>query len=137
MSKKKWIGVAMLVAGIAMISLTLIIANDNKPLSGVMLGVGTACGIVGVVKIVEEYYETKYPQLARQKAIELKDERNEAIRNHAKAVAGDILQWCVMGLAFLLILVDVPLWLILIVVAIYLAYSVLTVICIYKFQREM
>ena len=137
MSKKKWIGVGMLVAGLAMIALMPILANNNKPLSGVMLGAGIACGIIGVVKIVEEYYESKYPQLARQKSIELKDERNEAIRNHAKAVAGDILQWCVMGLAFLLILADVPLWLILLVVAIYLAYSVLTVIYIYKFQREM
>ena len=105
--------------------------------SGVLIGVGA--GIIGAALsgLLTLRWERRDPALARQNEIAARDERTAAIRSRAKARAGDILQWCVMGLAWLSILADAPLWLTLAAVGAFLLYSILSLAFMIRLEREM
>ena len=55
----------------------------------------------------------------------------------AKARAGDVVQWCVMGIAWLSILAGAPLWLTLAAVGVFLLYSVLSLAFMIRLEKEM
>ena len=105
--------------------------------SGVLIGVGA--GIIGAALsgLLTLRWERRDPALARQNEIAARDERTAAIRSRSKARAGDILQWCVMGLAWLSILADAPLWLTLAAVGVFLLYSILSLAFMIRLEREM
>ena len=55
----------------------------------------------------------------------------------AKARAGDVVQWCVMGIAWLSIPAGAPLWLTLAAVGVFLLYSVLSLAFMIRLEKEM
>lgn len=59
------------------------------------------------------------------------------IRNKAKAKVGDIIQWLIMGIAYITIVIDAPLWVTLVVVGVFLLKNVLEVYFMNKFQKEL
>ncbi|SDH99857.1 hypothetical protein SAMN05443529_1241, partial [Desulfosporosinus hippei DSM 8344] len=73
----------------------------------------------------------------KQLEIEFNDERNKIIQNRAKASAADITQWFIIGLAYVMILFDYPLWLFGITVGIFLLYYLISIFFAVKYQKEM
>ena len=138
MLKKKTVYIVIILTGMVLIALSFLFrAEDVKTLSGVLIGIGSALLGSGIAKFWMKNYEEKNPDIAKENDIEFKDERNTLIRYRAKAKAGDIIQWFIMGIAYLLIIIDAPLWVILVTVGIFLLYNVLGIFYMGKYQKEM
>ncbi len=138
MLKKKTAYIVTILTGAVLITLSFLFrAEDVKTLSGVLIGIGSALLGSGIAKLWMKGYEEKNPDIAKENDIEFKDERNTLIRYRAKAKAGDIIQWFIMGIAYLLIIIDAPLWVILVTVGIFLLYNVLGIFYMGKYQKEM
>lgn len=73
----------------------------------------------------------------RQKAIEAKDERNIVIRNKAGALSGEVLQWLVLAGAWVAIAMDAPLWVSLAATGLFLVKSIVELVLILRYQKEM
>jgi len=138
MTKKKWLYAVLLVPGVALIGLSFLFNTEAvKAVQGVMLGIGTgllgmSLSSLGMIRQME-----KNPHLAKQADIESKDERNVMIRTKSKAASADITRWFIIALAFVMILIDAPLWAILCTIGVYLLYHVLALVFMVRYQKEM
>lgn len=84
-----------------------------------------------------KHFQQKHPEIKKQYEIDFNDERNKIIQNRAKARAADIIQWFIIGLAYVIILFDYPLWLFGITVGIFLLYYLISIYFAVKYQKEM
>ena len=138
MLKKKSVYIVTLIIGVVLISLSFLFhSQEVKTISGVLIGIGSALLGTGIAKLWMKNYEEKNPDIVKENEIEFKDERNTLIRYRAKAQAADIIQWFIMGIAYLLIIIDAPLWVILITVGGFLLYNILSLYFMSKYQKEM
>ena len=139
MLKKTWVYAALLTAGAVLIGLSFLFftAEEEKTLGGVMIGIGA--GLLGMsgANLITKRYEKRHPEVVRQSKIEEKDERNVMIRAKARAAAGAAAQWLIIALAFVMILTDAPLGYTLAAIGVYLAYHVLSVIFVSRYQKQM
>lgn len=85
------LGLALLAAGLYLAKMTNAATGIMRALPFVMIGVG--CGLFGqgMGGIIERSILRKHPEIAKQKEIEVKDERNQEISNRAKAKAYDVM----------------------------------------------
>ena len=128
--KKSSFYITFIVVGIILgVAGFLIQAEELKAVSGIMIGLGA--GLVGAN--VSNLVMKRYPQ----KLIELKDERNQQIRWKSKARSADIVQWFILGLAYLMILLDLPLWLIGVAIGVFLVKFILEAYFANLYQKEM
>lgn len=134
MNKKVWCALGML-AGLALAILGFFLNNVHY--GGVCIGVGA--GLFGgcVSRLWMIWYNGRHPKQARQQEIEFADERNTMLRNKAKAKTSDIIQWCIMGVAYLTILIDAPLWITLVTVGVFLLKTVLEIYLMDKYGKEL
>lgn len=138
MLKKKSFYVMTLMIGIALFcSSFLLIGEELKTISGVLIGIGAGLFGMSIANLWMKGFEEKNPEIMKDNEIEFKDERNTMIRNRAKAKAGDIIQWFIMGIAYLLIAIDAPLWMILITVGGFVLYNFISLYYMNKYQKEM
>lgn len=138
MFEKKSFYIFTLITGIILVSLSFLFhGNELKTISGVMIGVGAGLFGSGIAKLWMVRFEEKNPEVMKDNEIEFKDERNTLIRYRAKATAGDIIQWFIMAVAYILIIIDAPLWVILITVGGFLLYNILGLYYMSKYQKEM
>ena len=82
-------------------------------------------------------YFKKHPDKLKETNIEFKDERNIMIRNMAKAKVADIIQWFIIGLAYLSILLGEPLWVTLIIIGVFLLKFIMEVYLMSVYQRKL
>jgi Ca2+/Na+ antiporter len=108
-----------------------------KPLPYLLVGVGA--GIFGgnLGTALRNRAALKDPQAAKQFEIDEKDERNEAIRNKAKARAYDLMIFVFSAILLAFALMDVDLYIILILVGIYAIFACANVFYLIKYQKEM
>ena len=138
MLKKKSFYVILLILGIIMISVSLIFHSDTyKNILGLSLGIGAGLFGMSIAQLYNKHAVEKNPEIAKRTEIELNDERNIAIRDRAKAKAGDITHWLTIIISFLTILIDAPLWVTLAIVIFFLLYDILGIIFVCKYQKEM
>ncbi|MDF2800843.1 MAG: hypothetical protein K0S61_746 [Anaerocolumna sp.] len=138
MNKKTNFFIAMLFLGICCIIISLFIhSDDNKAISGILIGIGTGFVGMSIANFVNIHMENKNPEYKKQSRIDLDDERNILIRNRSKAKAGDITQWLIMIIAYITILISAPLWVTLVVVMVFLLYNILNLYFMSKYQKEM
>lgn len=138
MLKRKSFYVMTLIIGIVLFSSSFLFRGEElKTISGVLIGIGAGLFGMSIANLWMKRFEEKNPDIIRDNEIEFKDERNTMIRYRAKAKAGDIIQWFIMGIAYLLIVIDAPLWLILITVGGFLLYNVISLYYMGKYQKEM
>ena len=135
--KSTWYGCLTLVGGLLFV-LSLVLGDSvPKQVGGLLTGIGcglfAGCGVQWRMRKQEE----KNPDMARRNSVEQTDERTVVIRDRAKAAAGDILQWCVMGVAFFTIAVDAPVWVTLTAVGLFLLYNILILCFQVKYQKEL
>lgn len=96
-----------------------------RTVDGIIFGIGGAMLGVNLAELIGQLLLEKNPAKAAQLRIEQQDERNVFIRDKARAKALEIAKWLVLGLAFLSILADSPLWFSLSIILIYLLiYSI-------------
>jgi len=138
MKNKKILFIGLGLLGLVMIATSIFFESQlSDNISGIMLGLGS--GLVGLT--AANFYMMRRrqvsPDLVKQEEIEFKDERNTLIRYRAKALAGDILQWTIMILAFFCILTNQSLWMTLLAVGLFLSYNVWGLYFMWKFQKEM
>lgn len=105
--------------------------------SGVLIGLGAGIFGASLSGLMMRRWESQNPEFAKQNEIDSRDERTTAIRSLAKARAGDVVQWCVMGIAWLSIPAGAPLWLTLAAVGVFLLYSVLSLVFMIRLEKEM
>ncbi|MBQ8821349.1 MAG: hypothetical protein IJZ82_01785 [Lachnospiraceae bacterium] len=138
MAKNKSVYIVTLIIGIMLLICSFFVRGEElKTVSGVMIGVGSAILGTSIAKLWMKNFEEKNPDIMKDNEIEFKDERNTLIRYRAKAQAGDIIQWFIIGIAYLLIIIDAPLWVILVTVGIFLLYNILGVYFMSRYQKEM
>ena len=90
MSRKA--GILITVIGVAVVALGLLLMDPlDGPLPGVLIGLGSGALGLGLSGIFSALVVRRHPDVARQVAIEEKDERNIAVSNQAKARAYDMM----------------------------------------------
>lgn len=138
MLKKKSFYIITLILGVVSLLLSFILKeNITKSVEGVLIGVGAGLFGMSISCLYMKYIEEKNPAEMKQNEIEFNDERSVIIRNKAKAKAGDIIHWCVIGVAYLFILIDAPLWMTLVTVGVFALYDILSIYFMNKYQKEM
>lgn len=101
----------MVLCGIlAIITAILWKESLSNKVAGVLFGLGTMSAALGIVRFCICRFEEKYPSQKRKNEIEYHDERNLGIRLRAQASAGQALQWAVIGIAWIAVFLDGPLW---------------------------
>lgn len=126
MLKKRSFYVGTLLLGIILVGLSFAFGDDMKQISGLLIGSGAAAFGMSIAQIYNLTYEKNHPELVRQNEIEIKDERNTMIRYRAKAKAGNIIHWMIIGIAYIMILFDLPLWAVLVTIGVFLLYDILS-----------
>lgn len=136
--KKSLIYLAAGILGILLIVLAIAL-NGRVPdtVSGPLIGVGAGLAGMGISMWRLILWEKKDPVRWKQNEIESKDERNVIIRFRAKAVAGEVLQWTVIAAAWAAVFLDVPLWIILAAVGLFLFKIILEICLTARYQKEM
>ncbi len=106
-NQKKRLFQLLLAAGIVLLALAVLLdGRVSDALGGMLCGIGSGLLAMSGSTLLNLRHEAKHPEMARQHDIEQKDERNVAIRNRAKAVSGEALQWSVLAAAWLSIGLD-------------------------------
>ena len=137
-TQKKRLFQALLGIGVVLLVLSLLLeGRAPDALGGMLCGVGSGLSAMAGSTLLNLRHEAKHPEMARQHDIEQRDERNVAIRNRAKAVSGEALQWAVLATAWLSIGLDAPLWVTLAATAVFVAKSVLELYLMIRYEREM
>ena len=140
MLKSKSFYICMIIVGACLFVLALLgkfMFEMPKLTAGVCLGIGTVLLYIGLPKLIIKYYETSQPEMMKQNQIELHDERNTLIRNSAKAKTNDIIQWFIIGLIYVTIIAEAPLWTTVAVVGIFLLQNLLYLFFSIKYQKEL
>ena len=105
--------------------------------SGAMIGVGAGLFGFGISKWCFSLWSEKNPELMKQNEIEANDERNQLIRLKAQAISGEILHWLLIVGAWVGIVIDASLWVILLFVGTFLLKTILDLILMAHYQRKM
>ena len=138
MNRKK-LGGSLLITGAALLLLGLLLGERvlSDAMGGMLVGAGSGLMAMGISQLLTARYDARHPQQARRSEIEQRDERNVAIRRRAQAVAGEALQWAVIAAAWISVGLGAPLWVTLAAVGVFVAKSVLELVLMARYQREM
>lgn len=128
------LGVLLLGAAALMLHLTLPVP---RTLPFVCLGVGAGLLGQGIGHMVQRRALQCDPELARQQAIEVQDERNVQLAQRAKARAFDLMVFVFGALLLVFALMQVDLTVILLLVGAYLLVQGYAVYCRIRLEKEM
>lgn len=130
-------GALLLAAGVGLMILFAEPQGMMKTLPFVCLGVGAGALSGGIGGAVGSRLMRKNPDMAKQKEIAVKDERNIAIANKAKAKAFHYTWMLFPCLLLFLAMMQVNLAVILVFVAAYLSVIILFIYLFNKYDKEM
>ena len=135
MLKNTPLPVLLLAGGIALVILGLALGLPPA-LSGLMIAAGA--GLVGMSasSLCIRRLEKNAPASAQALPGAQRNARMQRIHQRAAAKAAGILQWALVVLAYLLILFNAPLWTVLTVIGLFLAYPIITVVLAARYQRQ-
>lgn len=139
MKGRKTLYLALVIVGLCLVIAALILREADIPdsVGGALMGSGSGLAAMGLAQLLTLRAEQKDPVQARKKEIEVRDERNVAIRRRAKALSGDALQWAILAAAWVSIGFDAPLWVTMAAVVVFVLKSVLEVCLMVQYQQEM
>lgn len=131
------LGFVMLVAGIVLAISLPDTQGIMRTLRYILIGVGS--GIFGGSSghAISSHRLQKDPNLAKQKEVSIKDERNIAISNKAKAKAYDLMMMVYSALILVFALMQVDMYVVLTLVAAYLLVIFSMVFYFNKYNKEM
>ena len=136
-AKRTFYLIVGIVGIVLMLTSVVLDGRVSDALDGTAMGVGAALTGVGIS--MWRYYsvEKKDPAKWKRQQIESRDERNVAIRNRAKAVAGEVMQWTVLVGAWIASFMDAPLWVSLACVGVFLGKTILELWLTVRYQKTM
>lgn len=136
---KKIISIIQLIFGILLFIFGGVFLKGEvyKSISGVCIGIGASLFGMGISNLWLINFNKKHPDELKESQIEFLDERNTMIRNKAKAKVSDIIQWLIMGIVYVTILINAPLWVTLITLGVFLIKNVLELYFMNKYQKEL
>ncbi len=139
MKRKQILFTLLLIAGLCLVGAALVLQKHGVPdkIGGMLMGLGSGMFTASAATLLTLRQERKNPAAARQNEISLKDERNIAMRNRAKALAGDVLQWAVLAAAWVSIGLGASLWIVLLAVGVFVAKSLLELYLLLQYQKTM
>ena len=139
MKRKQILFTLLLIAGLCLVGAALVLQKHGVPdkIGGMLMGLGSGMFTASAATLLTLRQERKNPAAARQNEISLKDERNIAMRNRAKALAGDVLQWAVLAAAWVSIGRGASLWIVLLAVGVFVAKSLLELYLLLQYQKTM
>ena len=139
MKKKSVLYGIVCLAGIVLVLVggAILDGRVSDVINGSRVGIGSALTAMGASKWKYYRMEEKDPSRWKQQEIDAKDERNVAIRNRAKAVAGEVLQWLVIVAAWIAIFMKAPLWVPLAATGLFLFKSILEMCLMARYQKQM
>lgn len=141
MLRKKTFYIGTLVFAACLIVTALLLfrftGDELKSLGGTCIGIGSGLFATSIVSLLKKRMEEKNPEMRRQNEIDYNDERNALIRYRAKAKAADIMQWFIIGVAFITIIADAPLWVTLALTGVYALYGIIMLYYTGKYQNEI
>jgi len=131
------IGFVIFGAGLVLIKLLPETDGILKTLPDICVGLGA--GIFGgnLGASIAGRTLSKNPQAAKQVEIEQKDERNQAISNKAKAQSYDLMIYAYAAILLAFALMQVDMYVILTLVAVYLFFVFANVYFLTKYHKEM
>ncbi|MWC29176.1 DUF6442 family protein [Paenibacillus sp. MMS18-CY102] len=129
--------VAMLAAGLYFIKTIEDPQGVLRALPYICVGLGSAMFGHGMGEIMNRYAMKHNSAAAKQLAIELKDERNQAIANQAKAKAYDMMVFVFGALITALALMGIDLTMLLLLVCAYMFIVGYGTYYRYKYYKEM
>ena len=137
--RKKSLNIILLVLSVALIVFSFICLREDalKRLNGVCIGIGTGLIGLSIANLTMLNWYKKHPEEKKQSEIDFKDERNEIIRNRAKAKCSDVIKWVIMAVVWITIFTDSHLWLTLTLVGIFIFKDIFELYLINKYNKEM
>lgn len=138
MKRKRALYTALIIAGVVLI-LVVYLIRGNVSSRCIIALMGLAAGMIGigVSQLCSLGMEAADPSLRRRNRIEQGDERNVAIRNRAKALSGDTLQWAVIVASWMAFGLGGPAWIILLALASLIVKCLLELWLTVRYQKEM
>ena len=125
------LGAIVLVVGFSL-------TGDNlKSVSGLCIGVGAGLIGMNVANFVMNHYYRKHPDIKKQSEIETRDERTMTITHKAKAKSFDIMIKILIIIPFIMIIFDLPLWMILSTIALYVFGFCMQIYLTIRYNKEM
>ena len=125
--KKRWLQSVLGLVGLVLLAVGLYLAKTTDAMEGIMralpyvcIGIGSGLFGQGMGGVIERSVLKKHPEIAKQKEIEVKDERNQEISNRAKAKAYDVMVFVFGALMVAFALMNVDLAVVLMLVFAYL-----------------
>ena len=137
-TNKLAIHVFLMVLGAIIIAASGLLLN-KLPDCVIGTGFGIGAGLCGmsIANLIIQLYYKRHPAIKKQSDIEARDERTLAINHKAKAKAFDYTINLLMVYPFLMILADLPLWLIFTTIGIYLFGAGAQFFFIIRYNKEM
>lgn len=138
MDKKVWIFTALLLLGGVLTAVGLLIIDEKtEKFAGVCVGIGSGLFSMSALNLIVLGYYGKHPKLKKQAVIDLRDERNTAIRMRAKAKAFDVMIMVMIVLPFLFIFGGIALWVVLSTIGLYLFGCLTQLFYTIKYSKQM
>lgn len=138
MLKKQILWIVGIILGILIATLGFFMRDEAlNTLSGLCIGIGSGLFGLSIAQLYMIRYERKNPEEVKRNEIEFKDERSVMIRDKAKAKAGDITSWCILGVAWINILLDGSLWITLVCCALSAVHVGLGLYLMTKYDKEL
>lgn len=135
-NQKLWIFLILISIGLETAG-ALITDYNSRNISGLCIGLGAGLFSMSIVNIVFNKMYKKHPEIKRQNEISAKDERTVLIANKAKAKAYDVMILIMIVVPFLMILLNLSLWMILAVIGFYVFGFGLQLYYVVQFNKVM
>ncbi|KPU45000.1 hypothetical protein OXPF_14780 [Oxobacter pfennigii] len=131
------IGFVIFAAGLILTRLSADLDGILKTFPYICVGIGSGIfgGNLGIA--IKNKVALQNPQVAKQMEIEEKDERNRTISDKAKAKTYDLMIFVYAGILLAFALIQVDMYVVLALVAVYLFFIFSNVYYLAKYQKEM
>ncbi|MDO4581304.1 MAG: hypothetical protein Q4B96_01815 [Bacillota bacterium] len=131
------IGFVIFGAGLVLVKLLPEAEGILKALPYLCIGVGAGVFGGNLGTAIRNKTMLKNPEVAKQTQVEQKDERNQTISNKAKAGAYDLMIYAYAAILLAFALMQVDMYIILTLVAVYLFFVFTNVYYLNKYHKEM
>jgi uncharacterized membrane protein len=131
------LGLAVLITGLVLAKLLPDAQGIMRALPYVCIGIGAGLFGGNLGAAIGVYLLKKDPNAAKQKEIEVNDERNIVISNKAKAKAYDLMLMVFAALTLAFALMQADVYIILTIIVAYLFIVVYFIYYLAKYQKEM
>lgn len=109
----------------------------DKNIASVCIGIGTGILGMSIAMIATILVEKKYPKIAKQKSIDVNDERNIRIKEKASAKTNRIMSYVLYILTLIFTLMDASLYITILMVAAIIIQVSLFILFSDKYSKEM